>query len=290
MMRSIYVAYGISTLIRFVGFYLYGFLILIAEAFHSVTDILILIILRLSAKISEKPADHSHPLGHGLAGNVGALIAGVAFISILSFELVKESVYRILSNEFPPHSTFASIIMALSLIPILTVLHYTSKKAKRPEMIALRYELRNDMLTGISGLTAIFLSRYIKYLDSAITLFIAFIIAYNGFKLIKENARFLLGFSPEDEFYRKISDVIGEFPEVKDVHDIIATYMSPDKIHVDLHITVDGDMKVRDADKLTEDIVDKLKEKLPEVEFATIHVCSIGKDRLRATYDKIVRK
>ncbi len=289
-MKSIYFAYALSTAIRIAGFYLYGFLILIAEAFHSLTDILILTILRLSSKVSEKPADHSHPLGHGLAGNVGALIAGVAFISILSYELLKESVSRLLSNEFPDQSIYAGMMMALSLIPVLTVLYYTSGKGKSPEMVALKYELRNDLLTGISGLIAIFLSGYILHLDALVTFFIALVIAYNGFRLIRDNARFLLGFSPGDEFYEKISDVIGQFSEVNDVHDIIATYMSPDKIHVDLHITVDGDMKVRDADRLTEVIVEKMQRELPEIEFATIHVCSEGKERLRATYDKIVKK
>ncbi len=288
-MKSIYFAYALSTAVRIAGFYLYGFLILIAEAFHSLTDILILVILRLSAKVSEKPADHSHPLGHGLAGNVGALIAGVAFISILSFELLKESVSRLVSSEFPQQSLQASIIMALSLIPVLAVLYHTSGRERSPEMVALRYELRNDLLTGISGLVAILLSRYILHLDALVTFFIALIIAYSGFRLIRDNARFLLGYSPEDEFYEKISDVIGQFSEVEDVHDIIATYMSPDKVHVDLHITVDGDMKVRDADRLTEVIVERLQRELPEIEFATIHVCSEGKERLRTTYDKIIK-
>ena len=289
-MRSVYAAYIVSTVIRFIGFYMYGYLILIAEAFHSVTDILILGILKLSAKISQKPADQSHPLGHGLASNVGALIAGVAFISILSFELLKESVQRILLNEFPEQSYYAGYIMALSLLPVLAVLYHTRGKAGRPDIVALRYELRNDMLTGISGLVAIFMTEYITHLDSIVTFFIALIIAYNGLRLIRDNARFLLGFSPDDQFYEKISRVIGQFSEVNDVHDIIATYMSPEKIHVDLHITVDEDMKVKDADRLTEIIVEKLQKELPEIEFATIHVCSVGKDRLRATYDKIVGK
>ncbi len=289
-MKTVYLAYAISTAIRVLGYYLYGYLILIAEAFHSITDIVILLILRVSARISEKPADHTHPLGHGLAGNVGALIAGVAFISILSFELLKESVQRIMSNEFPQHSVYAGAVMAMSLIPILTVLYLTAKEAKRPEMVALKYELRNDLMTGISGLVAIFFTRYIAHLDSVITFIIALIIAYNGFRLIRENARFLLGYSPDDEFYERISRVIDQFSEVSDVHDVIATYMSPEKVHVDLHITVDGEMKVRDADRLTEVIVEKLQKELPEIEFATIHVCSEGKNRLRSTYDKIIRK
>ena len=180
--------------------------------------------------------------------------------------------------------------MAMSLIPILAVLYLAAKEAKRPEMVALKYELRNDLMTGISGLVAIFFTRYIAHLDSVVTFIIALIIAYNGFRLIRENARFLLGYSPDDEFYERISRVIDQFSEVSDVHDVIATYMSPEKVHVDLHITVDGEMKVRDADRLTEVIVEKLQKELPEIEFATIHVCSEGKDRLRSTYDKIIKK
>ncbi|WP_457591105.1 cation diffusion facilitator family transporter [Geoglobus sp.] len=283
-----YLAYAISLLVRFTGYFLYGYLVLIAEALHSMTDILVLIVLKISSKVSEKPADLHHPLGHGLAGNVGALIAGVAFISILSYELFKEGVSRLFHHEVYSNPTNAIVLMLLSLVPLLVVVIYTQNRRLNPEEVALRYELRNDMLSGFSAVIALAFSGVFPQIDAIAAIVVAVIIAYSGLRLINENAKVLLGYSPNEEFYRKVARVASEFDEVKDVHDIIATYMAPDKVHLDMHVTVDGEMKVRDADALTEKIFDLLSKEVPEVEYATIHICAEGKKRLRTTYDKII--
>ena len=285
-----YLAYAISLTVRFIGYFMYGYLVLIAEALHSLTDILVLAILKISSKVSEKPADMHHPLGHGLAGNVGALIAGVAFISILSYELFKEGVSRLYHHEVYHDPTNAILLMLLSLVPLFVVVVYTGRKKLRPEEVALRYELRNDMLSGLAAVAALSFSGVFPQIDAFAAIVVAVIIAYSGLRLINENAKVLLGYSPDEEFYRRVASVASEFEEVKDVHDIIATYMAPDKVHLDMHVTVDGSMSVREADDLTERIFDRLSSEVPEVEYATIHVCAEGKKRLRTTYDKIVGK
>lgn len=283
-----YFAYAVSLLIRFAGYFLYGYLVLIAEALHSMTDILVLMVLKISSKVSKKPADLRHPLGHGLAGNVGALIAGVAFISILSYELFKEGVSRLFHHRVYHDPTSAIILMLLSLTPLLLVVIYTQNRKLKPEEVALRYELRNDMLSGVSAVIALAFSGIFPQIDALVAIVVAIIIAYSGLRLINENAKVLLGYSPDEEFYRRVARVTSDFEEVKDVHDIIATYMAPDKVHLDMHVTVDGEMRVKDADLLTEKIFDRLSKEVPEVEYVTIHVCAEGKKRLRTTYDKIV--
>jgi len=54
---------------------------------------------------------------------------------------------------------------------------------------------------------------------------------------------------------------------------MIATYIGENKIHLDMHITVDGKMSVDEADKLSEKIAEKLQKEMPEIEHLTIHFC-----------------
>ena len=287
-MRYGYIAYSISVIVRTIGFLTTGFLVLIAEALHSITDVLVIIVLNLSSRISRKPADLHHPLGHGLASNIGSLIAGVSFISIISYELVKEGVYRFLTPSVSENQIVGIAFMLASLIPLLLVFITLRKDGDMPEVVAMRYELRNDMLSGLSAVLAISVSSIVPHADAVVSIAIGVIIAYSGFKLVLENARMLLGHSPDESFYRKIESVVTKFEEVRDVHDVIATYIGSNRLHVDMHVTVDGEMRVRDADQLTVRIMDSLLQSIPEIAYASIHVCAEGKERIRTTYHEVV--
>ncbi len=278
--------YVVSISIKALGYFKTNYLILLAEAFHNLTDVLILLNLLYSMKIASKPADHSHPLGHGLATNVGTLIAGVSFITLVSFELGKESVARLLHPKVLEGRALP--YMAASMVPIVLAF-FTLKKRSFTERAA-KLELRNDLLSGTSALFGIFLAERFSFLDPVFSLFIAAIIGYSGYSLVKESSRILIGASPEEGFYERVKDVAESFEEVKNVHDVIATYMGEEIIHVDMHVVVDGDMSVREADLLTERIARKLKEEIPEIGYVIIHVCAEEKDRLKSTYEKIMKE
>ena len=109
--------------------------------------------------------------------------------------------------------------------------------------------------------------------DGIITICIAFLLFYNSAKLVKHNTRFLIGLSPPDEFYDDVEKIVLEFDEVKGVHDMVATYLGEDKIHLDMHITVDGKMSVNEADELSEKIENKLKKRMPQIKHVIVHVC-----------------
>ena len=79
--------------------------------------------------------------------------------------------------------------------------------------------------------------------------------------------------SPPAKFYHDVEKLCKSFDEVKGVHDMVATYIGENKIHLDMHITVDGNMSVNEADKLSERIADKLREEMSEIEYLTIHFC-----------------
>jgi divalent metal cation (Fe/Co/Zn/Cd) transporter len=108
-------------------------------------------------------------------------------------------------------------------------------------------------------------------------------ILYNSVRLLKQNARFLLGLSPPHEFYRKVEDVSLTFDEIKGVHDMVAIYIGEGKIHLDMHVTVDGKMSIEDADKLSERLAKELKSKIPEIGYVNIHMCPHHGKYRRAT-------
>jgi len=287
LLKKVMTIYILLFAARVVGYLISGFLVILAEALHSLVDIVVLIVLHYASKISEKPADYGHPLGHGLARNLSSMVAGIVFITVVSLELFVEGFRRFLNPSEVYMPGFALSIMIVTTLVLLAVFLY-SRKYQLPEEVAARFELKNDVISGTGGSIGIALSTFYPHVDGLLSMIIALIIAYNGYILFRSNAEMLLGMSPDDSFYRKVRSVVEEFREVENVHDIIATYMGKDSIHLDMHIAVRGDMTVREADELTEEIARKLRKEMPEIAYAIIHVCSVGREDLRTTYDKIM--
>jgi len=91
----------------------------------------------------------------------------------------------------------------------------------------------------------------------------------------------LLGLSPPDKFYQKVEEICLTFDEVKGVHDMVATFIGENKVHLDMHITVDGKMRVDEADKLSERIANELQQKMPEIGYVIVHICPHYGERKR---------
>ena len=274
MLLKVLFLYLLSLLLKLFGFVVTGYLVLLADAMHSVTDIATIALLVYSAKVSLKPPDLSHPLGHELARNVASLVAATAFITVVAFELFKEGVSSILSPKTSYGDPFLAIVIEAFVLAILLLAVLVSSRGKGVLDKTVFVESVNDSLSTIAAIAGIFLvSRGYPVFDGVVTILIASMIFYNSLKLFKQNARFLLGFSPPDEFYRKVKDVSLTFREVKGVHDMVAVYMGENNIHLDMHITVDGNMSIEKADELSERLAKKLREEIPEVKHVVIHIC-----------------
>ncbi|ADB57570.1 cation diffusion facilitator family transporter [Archaeoglobus profundus] len=290
--RKVKVAFAVYTIIailKLVCYFLTGFLVMFAEFLHNLVDITIFSTIVYTRKLSEKPPDSTHPFGHGLAQNVGSVVISVVFVTVIALELVREGIERILhpyTGHFP-ELAITVLIFSLVASSILYVIFGSEIVAER----ATRAELYNDILSNVGALAGILLTS-VGYprADGFLTIFIAFLICRNGYRLFKENVTYLLGKSPDEEVYVKIKEITESFPEVLDVHDIIAIYTGENSLHVDMHVTVRGDMKVKEADELTKRIAKKLMENIPEISYVLIHVCAERGEIVKSTSNNVMRK
>lgn len=94
-MRDILFIYLLTLGIKLYAYFLSGFTAILADAFHSVIDITMILILLLSERYAEKEADYQHPFGHEMARNVASLAVGVGFITFMFFELMKEGLLKV---------------------------------------------------------------------------------------------------------------------------------------------------------------------------------------------------
>ncbi|MDW7990177.1 MAG: cation diffusion facilitator family transporter [Archaeoglobaceae archaeon] len=265
--------YLITLFIKLIAFYFSNLTMILADALHSIVDITIVLVLIIASHLSAKIADEIHPHGYGLIKNIASFAASIAFLTLISFELIKEGVRKIISPDVYENLEIALIFETMVLFLLISTTLFLRKQKgvlKRTAML----ETLNDSLstfTVISGIIFIAFGYFI--FDGIITILIALIIAYNSLKLLGENIRFLLGLSPSEEFYSRVEKSIKGMDGVKSVHNMFAIYTSENEIHLDLHITIDGKMKVEEADELSHKIADKLKAEFQEVKHVSIHFC-----------------
>jgi len=273
-MLKVLLLYLAAFVLKIVGYALTKYLILLADAMHSLTDIATILLLIYSGKISKKPPDSSHPFGHELARNIASLVAATSFITIVSFELLKEGVLKIIYPQNEYGDPTLAIIVELIVLVILLFASYISSRKSGVLDRTVFVESVNDSLSTAAGIIGILLVGFgFKLFDGLVSILIALMILYNSVRLLKQNVRFLLGLSPPHEFYRKVEDISLTFDEIKGVHDMVAIYIGEGRIHLDMHVTVDGKMSVEEADKLSERLANELKRKIPEISYVNVHIC-----------------
>jgi ferrous-iron efflux pump FieF len=279
-MKLILGIYLLTLTIKFSAYLFTGIYAILADAMHSLVDILLLLILATASKASRKAADRRHPMGHGLIKNVASLAISVAFITVLVFELLKEGINRLL-NPIESYSN-PEIALYAELLVLFLLLLATAIYLRRKGIVSrtVMFESFNDSLSTLAALLGIiFISMGYTSFDGIATIAIALLIAINSIRLFLENARFLICLSPPEEFYSEVEKFC-QREGIKGVHEMVATYIDEGAIHLDMHVTVDGDMSVDRAEKLIEDLANDLRKRFPEIKHVSIHLCShLGEKR-----------
>ena len=145
-----------------------------------------------------------------------------------------------LSPTISYSNTIIVIEIELSVLFLLIIasliLHRKNEIIER----TLFFESINDSFSTFAAIAGILLVSYGHYIfDGIVSILIACMISYNAVKLICHNARLLLGMSPPNEFYNEVEGICRTFPEVKEIHGMVATYIGENKIHLDMHVTVE---------------------------------------------------
>ena len=106
--------------------YISGSYALIAEGFHTFSDILTTIIAFAGFKIGQKPSDEEHLMGHGRAEAISGLII-LMFLVIIGWEIIVNAIEKIINpNLITIPDYYAALIAVVGRILNFTVSRYLS--------------------------------------------------------------------------------------------------------------------------------------------------------------------
>ena len=178
-----------------------GSLALIADAWHSLSDIITSAIVLIGGKISRKPADEEHPFGHGRAEHISALIIGVV-LAIVAFDFIVNAIEKFSNHEQTHYNLFAwvAIIISIVLNEIMTqYAFFASKKINSSMLKADGWHHRTDALSSVVVLIGIALGSSFWWTDAVLSIIVALMIGWASYEILSKDITSLLGESPSDE-------------------------------------------------------------------------------------------
>ena len=254
---------------------------MIADAVHSLSDFVTDIVVIVFVRISGKPQDESHDYGHGKYETLATAIIGAALM-VVGIGILVNSVTGIIDafngKVLEAPSIFALIAAAISIVSKEILYQYTVFKGRRlnsKAVIANAWHHRSDAfssigtLIGIAG--AIFLGEKWRVLDPIAALIVSTFIIKVAIDLIKPCIDELLEKSLSNEVEGKILSIIQSFSEVKSPHHL-RTRRIGNNIAIEIHIRMDGAMSLKDAHEITKNIEAALKEEFGKDTHIGIHM------------------
>ena len=254
---------------------------MIADAVHSLSDFLTDIIVLMFVRISSKPKDKSHDYGHGKYETLAMTLIGVALLSvaigIIYGGATKISVWaRGVQLEAP--GLLALWAALLSIILKEGIYHYSMIKARQLNSQAVEanaWHHRSDALSsvgtavGIGG--AIFLGQRWTVLDPLASVVVGAFIVKVAVGLLRNGIGDLMEQSLPDAVENEILQLAGSVPGVAMPHDL-RTRRIGNHYAIELHILMDGDMTLREAHDKATQVEDTLKSHYGPETHVAVHV------------------
>jgi cation diffusion facilitator family transporter len=249
---------------------------LIADALESTTDIFSSLLVLFGLKYANRPADKSHPYGHGRAEPLITFLV-VGFLITSATIIAYESIQNIRKPHDLPKTWTLFVLLPLIIWKEISF-RLVMKKAKETNSSSLKADAwhhRSDAITSVAAFIGISIALYFgkgyETADDWAALFASGFILYNSYLIFRP----ALGEIMDEHLY---DDLIEDIRKVSlTVDGIVATEKcfvrkAGMKYHVDLHAVVDANMSVKRGHEIAHILKDTLRNEIPQLGHVLIHI------------------
>lgn len=247
---------------------------LIADGFHSISDVVGSVVILFSVHFGSVPEDEDHPYGHEKIEGIAANIVGVILV-LTAFELVRDSLINLFSaKEFTTPSWITIGAAAISIVVKYWLYLYKIKigrRTKNDAVIADAREHRSDAVSSVGVMIGLLLSIYVNpVFDTLLGILVSLFIGKEGIAIIMETSNTLLD-KQDREFIGEIERYVREESNVGNIHDTLMR-VSGDKVFLSFHIRLPKEMSVYDAHVLADELKYSLISDYESLRDVTIHI------------------
>lgn len=254
---------------------------MIADAIHSLSDFLTDIIVIVFVRLSSKPADHDHDYGHGKYETLATSVIGMALAVVavmLGWDGIEKIIYVMQGNQLESPGIIALWAAILSIVLKEWIFRATRKVANEENSKALEanaWHHRSDAMSsigtaiGIGG--AVMLGDSWAILDPIAAIVVCILIIVTAFKIIRQASGELLEESLPKEIEDKIEQIAYQDPLVSDIHKL-HTRRIGNIIAIEMHLRMPSDVTLAESHIHANSIEKSLKQEFGNGTHIMLHI------------------
>lgn len=254
---------------------------MMADAIHSISDLVSDVIVLVMVRVSSKAADKGHDYGHGKYETLATVIVAIMLL-VVGAELMVGGLQKInvvvAGGELSKPGLIALVAAMVSIFVKELLYQWTARVGKRvnsPAMVSNAWHHRTDALSsigsalGIGG--AMLLGGQWAVLDPMVCCVISIFIIVISIKMIMPALHELTEGSLPEDVENDVVSLIASVEGVENVHDLKTRRNGP-TIIVSAHIVVDPKMTVSEAHHITVLAESAVRKKYGQETLISIHI------------------
>jgi len=248
---------------------------LIADGFHSLSDLISDAMVLLATSHSHQEADEDHPYGHARYETLATIGVGVFLIAVATGISI-DAIQRLTNPEIvSAPASLALWIAAFSIFSNEMLYQYTIKVARKIRSKLLEanaWHHRTDSISSIVvfiGIGGAIIGWPV--LDDIAAIIVSLMIAKIGWDLSRQSLQELVDTALEPEILASIKQHIKQVNGVEELHMLRSRRMGHNAL-VDVHILVDSKLSVSEGHQISEAVEYALINNFDEINDVTVHI------------------
>ena len=253
-----------------------GSLSVLAQAIDSFLDLFAVIITFLAISVAARPADESHPFGHGKAENVAAIIQAV-LIFLAGGSIIYAAVRRIQTEAALEMTEAGMIVMAVSIAASIFLSRFLLRISRQEDSMALEANAHNiaaDVYSAAAVFIGLLVVRFtdITIIDPILAGVVALYIFKVAFDVLRKSFGGLVDVKlPESEESAVRLAITEHFTgEVVSFHRL-RTRKAGSQRYIDLHLVMPKHFSIEKAHDMCDHLEKDIEVRLMKTD-VVIHV------------------
>lgn len=250
---------------------------MISDAIHSASDVFSTLIVMAGVKFSNKASDDEHQYGHERLECVAAIILAV-MLTLVALGIGYSGIEKVLyadHTELTVPGQLALWAAVLSIVVKEGMFWYTKRAAEKINSGALMADAwhhRSDAMSSVGSFIGILGARMgYPVLDPLASIIICIMILHASYEVFKDATDKMVDRSCDDATTQQLQELIEKVPGVEHI-DTLNTRMFGNRIYVDVEISADDNLTLREAHHIAETVHAAIEANVPLVKHCMVHV------------------
>ena len=247
---------------------------LIADGVHSLSDLATDFVVLIGTRLSSRPADETHPYGHGKLDTIGSILIAMVLV-VISLGLIWSAGMAIYQHKHNYPGYMLLVVASVSVVSkeiLFFITRRISRVTQSTVLYANAWHHRSDSLSSLAVLIGGVASLLgWGHADQVATIIVGFMIIGVAGKILFDSLIELSEHSADSESIQKIEDVLSKEAGISSWH-ALRTRKLGAELFIDVHVLVDPALSVQESHDISLKIEGKIKKELSKPSNILVHI------------------